>query len=208
MAAGLVLVAPLVGACAEPRAASSERSADRLLEAFAELKNGQGASVGSAVLREDGGRVRVVVQARGLTPGRHAIHIHGVGRCDPPAFLSAGDHFSPRGKAHGLENPAGAHAGDLPNLEADQSGAVRYVADTDRVTLGAGPNSLLDADGSTIVIHAQPDDQRTDPSGNSGERVLCGRIVPRPALAAATPSWRRELMWVTAPDTGAAPARR
>jgi Cu-Zn family superoxide dismutase len=188
MAAGLVVVAPLAGACAEPRAASSERSSDRPVEAFAELKNAQGESVGSAVLREAGGRVRVVVQARGLTPGRHGIHIHSVGRCEPPSFESGGDHFNPSGKAHGLESAAGAHAGDLPNLEADQSGTVQYIADAARVTLGAGPNSVLDEDGSTIVIHAQPDDQRTDPSGNSGERVLCGRIVPRPALAAATPS--------------------
>jgi Cu-Zn family superoxide dismutase len=181
MAALLVVVAPLVDACTEPRASSPER----LVEAFAELKNAQGESVGSAVLREDSGRVRIVVQTRGLTPGRHGIHIHSVGRCDAPTFQSGGDHFNPAGKAHGLESPAGAHAGDLPNLEADESGAAQYVANTDRVTLGAGPTSVLDADGSTIVIHAQPDDQRTDPSGNSGDRVLCGRVVPRPALAAS-----------------------
>jgi Cu-Zn family superoxide dismutase len=181
MAALLVVVAPLVDACSERRASSPEQP----VEAFAELKNAQGESVGSAVLREDSGRVRIVVQTRGLTPGRHGIHIHSVGRCDAPTFQSGGDHFNPAGKAHGLESPAGAHAGDLPNLEADESGAAQYVANTDRVTLGTGPTSVLDADGSTIVIHAQPDDQRTDPSGNSGDRVLCGRVVPRPALAAS-----------------------
>ena len=184
MAGLLVAVAPVVCACTEPRAASPEQP----VEAFAELKTAQGESVGSAVFREDGGRVRMVVQTRGLTPGRHGIHIHSVGRCEAPTFQSGGDHFNPAGKAHGLENPAGAHAGDLPNLEADESGAARYVAVTDRVTLGTGPTSMLDADGSAIVIHAQPDDQRTDPSGNSGDRVLCGRVVPRPTLASADPS--------------------
>ncbi len=184
VAAWLVVVAPLVCACTQPRAASPERP----VEAFAELKNAQGESVGSAVFREDGGRVRVVVQTRGLAPGRHGIHIHGVGRCEAPAFQSGGDHFNPAGKAHGLENPAGAHAGDLPDLEADASGAAQYVTVTDRVTLGAGPTSVLDADGSAIVVHAQPDDQRTDPSGNSGDRVLCGRVLPRPALVSASRS--------------------
>jgi superoxide dismutase, Cu-Zn family len=188
MAALLVGVAPGVSACTEPRAASPERASERQVEAFAELKNAQGDSVGSVVFREAGGRVRVVVQTRGLTPGRHGIHIHSVGRCEAPAFESGGDHFNPGGKAHGLENPAGPHAGDLPDLEADASGAVQYVTVTDRVTLGAGPTSVLDADGSAIVIHAQPDDQRTDPSGNSGGRVLCGRVVARPALASVSGS--------------------
>jgi Cu-Zn family superoxide dismutase len=184
MAGLLVVIAPLLCACTEPRAASR----DQPVEAFAELKNAQGESVGSAVFREDGGGVRIVVQTRGLTPGRHGIHIHSVGRCEGPTFESAGDHFNPTGKAHGLENPAGAHAGDLPDVEVDESGAARYVAVTDRVTLRAGPTSVLDADGSAIVIHAQPDDQRTDPSGNSGGRMLCGRVVPRPALASAARS--------------------
>jgi Cu-Zn family superoxide dismutase len=186
----LVVGTSLVGACAEPRASLSERpsSSERPMEAFAELKNAQGESVGSAFFREDGGRVRIVVQVRGLAPGHHGIHVHGVGRCEPPTFLSGGDHYNPANRAHGLENPAGAHAGDLPNLEADAGGTARYVAETDRITLGAGPTSVLDADGSTIVIHARPDDQRTDPSGDSGDRVLCGRIVPQPALASATPA--------------------
>jgi Cu-Zn family superoxide dismutase len=179
MAALLVVVAPLLYACTGPPVAAAP---GRPVDAFAELKNAQGQSVGSVVFREDGGQVRIVVQARGLTPGRHAIHIHSVGRCEAPTFQSGGDHFNPTGKAHGLENPVGAHAGDLPNLEADESGTAEYVAVTDRVTLVAGPTSVLDADGSALMIHAQPDDQRTDPSGNSGDRVLCGQVVPRPTL--------------------------
>jgi Cu-Zn family superoxide dismutase len=177
----LLVVAAFTGACAERRTSATEGAR----EAWAELKNVQGESVGSAVFREEAGRVRIVVQARGVTPGRHGIHVHSVGRCEPPAFQSAGDHFNPLGKKHGLENPEGAHAGDLPDLEADASGRVQYVAVTDRLTLAAGPTSVFDTDGSAVVIHAKADDQRTDPSGNSGDRILCGLLVMRPAGAAA-----------------------
>jgi Cu-Zn family superoxide dismutase len=148
--------------------------------AWAELKDQSGDSVGSAVLRQEGGQVRIVVQASGLPPGPHGVHLHAVGRCEAPGFQSAGGHFNPLGKKHGLESAAGPHAGDLPELEADASGRVEYVAVTDRVTLGTGPTSLFDADGSALVIHAAADDQRTDPSGNSGDRILCGVVVAGP----------------------------
>jgi superoxide dismutase, Cu-Zn family len=176
-AVSLLAAAVHVGGCATGQTSTSEPS--RL--AWAELKNARGESVGSAVLREQDGRIRIVVQAGGLSPGRHGIHIHAAGRCEAPAFQTAGDHFNPLGKKHGLESPDGPHAGDLPGLEADASGRTEYVAVTDRLTLGLGPTSLFDADGSAVVIHADPDDQRTDPSGNSGERVLCGPIVSAPS---------------------------
>lgn len=176
VAAGLVLAAMAAAGCAGSGAPA--RDSSRI--AWAELRSQSGESVGSAVLREENGRVRIVVQATGLTPGRHAVHIHAVARCEPPGFQSAGDHFNPLGKQHGLVNPAGPHAGDLPELQADATGRAEYVGGTDRVTLAPGPASIFDGDGSAIVVHAQGDDQRTDPSGNSGERVLCGPLVAGP----------------------------
>jgi len=144
-----------------------------------ELKDARGQTVGTATLTERSGKVTVVVQARGLTPGRHGIHIHAVGRCDPPAFTTAGGHYNPGGRKHGLEAVEGPHAGDLPNLVADSSGTTRYEATTDLITLREGPLSVFDGDGSAIVIHAKEDDQKTDPTGNSGDRVACGVILRR-----------------------------
>jgi Cu-Zn family superoxide dismutase len=181
----LLLAAVGAGACAESRETAA--AAERPREAWAELKNAQGQSIGSAVFREEDGRVRIVVHAQGLTPGRHGIHVHAVGRCEPPAFQSAGDHFNPLGKQHGLENPEGAHAGDLPELEADASGRIQSVAVTERLTLVAGPTSVFDPDGSALVIHANSDDQRTDPSGNSGDRLVCGQLVAGLSASAVRP---------------------
>jgi superoxide dismutase, Cu-Zn family len=172
----VVLAAALIGGCAGGRMSTS----DEPRMAWAELRDQSGVSVGSAVLREEDGHVRLVIQASGLAPGRHGVHVHAVGRCEPPGFQSAGGHFNPLGKQHGLESATGPHAGDLLGLEADASGRAEYVAVTPRVTLGPGPTSIFDADGSAIVIHAASDDQRTDPSGNSGDRVLCGVLVAGP----------------------------
>jgi Cu-Zn family superoxide dismutase len=183
IAASLLGGAALVSGCATGAKAAGNPS--RM--AWAELRNASGASVGSALLRQEDGRVRIVVQASGLTPGRHGIHVHAAGQCEPPSFQSAGAHFNPLGKKHGLESSEGPHGGDLPDLEADASGRVEYVAVTDRVTLGTGPTSVFDSDGSAIVIHEQPDDQRTDPSGNSGDRVLCGQLVAGPTSSLLRP---------------------
>lgn len=146
--------------------------------AFARIVDAEGDTVGAAVLTQGKGQeeVRVFAWARGLTPGKHGIHFHAVGQCADADFASAGSHFNPDLKQHGLRNPLGAHGGDLPNLEARESGLGILRADTDRVGLGDGPRSLFDADGTAVIIHADKDDQVTDPTGNSGARVACGVI--------------------------------
>ncbi|HYO57265.1 superoxide dismutase family protein [Archangium sp.] len=145
--------------------------------ATAELMNTSGQRMGTVTLVERGDSVELQVEATGLEPGPHGIHFHEVGQCETPGFTSAGGHFNPLGKQHGLESPTGAHAGDLPNLEADASGKASYKATTDRVRLGEGQLSIFDANGTALVIHARADDQMTDPAGNSGERVACGVLT-------------------------------
>ena len=145
--------------------------------ATAELRNASGANVGTANLMQVGSVVRIVLEARGLTPGLHAVHVHAVGKCDPPDFNSAGGHFNPANKQHGALNPQGSHAGDLPNLNVGADGNGRLETATEQLTLGSGTSSLWDADGSALVIHAAPDDFKTDPTGNAGARVACGVIT-------------------------------
>lgn len=158
--------------------------------AVAEIRDAKGDLIGYAtfVQRSDG--VEVTARVTGLSPGKHGIHIHAEGKCDPPDFKTAGGHFDPEGRHHGLDNPQGPHAGDLPNLEMgpDGSGVLEYV--NSRVTLSPGAvNSLLKVNGTSIVIHAKPDDQMTDPSGESGSRVACGVIVAVEPEFGSMPAW-------------------
>jgi Cu-Zn family superoxide dismutase len=145
--------------------------------AGADIKNAQGNTVGTASLRETKNGLLIIVDAKGLPPGLHAVHIHAVGKCESSAFTSAGGHFNPLNKKHGLKNPDGPHAGDLPDLYVNKDGVGRYEALMESVTLGAGETSVFDADGSAIVIHATADDNMTDPAGNSGDRIACGVIT-------------------------------
>jgi superoxide dismutase, Cu-Zn family len=148
-------------------------------QATADLKNANGEAIGSAGFWEESGGVRLFLRAAKLSPGLHGLHLHAVGKCDPPDFSSAAAHLNPTGKQHGFANPTGPHAGDLPNLPVgdDGTGTLHYL--TTLVTLGSGPTSLFDADGTAVVIHAGPDDHGTDPTGNSGGRVACGVLVKR-----------------------------
>lgn len=143
------------------------------------LHDVRGRTVGTALVAPARGGVRVVLSTSGLPPGTHGVHLHARGRCDAPDFASAGPHFDPAGREHGSENPAGPHAGDLPNLEvdADGRGALSTVAPGIEVT-GGGPSSLLRSGGTAIVVHASADDYVTDPSGDSGARIACGVIAP------------------------------
>ena len=143
----------------------------------AELVNAKGEKIGAATLEDKGVLgVLILLEAEKLPPGVDAIHIHAVGKCDPPDFKSAGPHFNPAGKKHGMMNPEGPHAGDLMNIGVGFDGKVKSTLIARGVTLGPGPNSLFSPEGTSLVIHAGPDDNKTDPSGNSGDRIACGVI--------------------------------
>lgn len=144
--------------------------------ATAELRNAQNEIVGTAMFAEGPQGVRIAVAVTKLPPGRHGFHIHAVGKCDPPGFASAGGHLNLDGKQHGWMNPAGAHAGDLPNLTVGPDGSAHVEVYAASLTLADGPRSLFHPGGAALVIHAGPDDETTDPAGNSGDRIACGLI--------------------------------
>ncbi len=145
--------------------------------AKAELISTEGKKVGVAALSEDPDGVKISLKLFGLTPGTHALHIHQVGTCNPPDFKSAGGHFNPEGKKHGMKNPQGAHAGDLPNIVVGLDGMASVEVVARQVTLKPGTKSLFQPGGTALVIHAKEDDDMTDPSGNAGDRVACGPIT-------------------------------
>jgi Cu-Zn family superoxide dismutase len=163
------------------------------LQATVELKDMNGQSVGTVTLTQEGDGVRITGTFAGLPPGLHGFHIHAVGAC-APTFAAAGGHFNPAGRQHGFNNPAGPHAGDLANLQISTDGTGTFNYLNPLVTLRQGePASLYDADGSSIVIHANADDYVTDPAGNSGDRIACAVIPAAQTVSGGT---------VTLPDTG------
>lgn len=141
-----------------------------------DLKNGQGQSVGTATITNEMNMVHIALDVKGLTPGEHALHIHGTPTCEGPAFTSAGPHFNPAGKKHGSQNPEGPHAGDMPNFRVGADGTSKATVMAANVTLGAGANSILGGNGTALVIHAGADDMKTDPAGAAGDRIACGVI--------------------------------
>jgi superoxide dismutase, Cu-Zn family len=145
--------------------------------AKAELKDASGKSVGEANFIQTNDGVLIRLEVKGLPAGEHAFHVHAMGKCEPP-FTTAGDHFNPGSKKHGLEAAEGAHAGDMPNLHIPASGNLSVEAINTTITLAKGrPNSVFDADGSAVVIHSKADDYKSDPAGNAGDRIACGVIT-------------------------------
>jgi Cu-Zn family superoxide dismutase len=143
-----------------------------------ELKGAKGEAVGTATLTATGATgVSIALDVKGLTPGAHGIHLHAVPKCEGPAFTSAGPHFNPDTKKHGMQNPEGPHAGDMNNFTVAADGTAKATVTAPNVTMGTGANSIFTNGGTAVVIHAAADDMKTDPSGNSGDRIACGAIT-------------------------------
>jgi Cu-Zn family superoxide dismutase len=191
-------------AASSPAAPPPSSARVALVSVTADLKDTTGATIGAVQLHQDAaGTVTLIVEGVNIPTGDHGIHIHAVGKCEGPAFASAGAHFNPGNKQHGLNNAQGHHAGDLPALKAIANKTAVYTATTTDVSLVSGATSIFDEDGSALVIHADPDDQVTDPTGNSGARIACAVIAPpRPAAPRApstgnsAPAGGEEVPWL------------
>ena len=151
---------------------------DAPLAAKAALQTADGKSAGTARLEQTPHGVLIRAALEKLSPGEHAFHVHETGKCEPPGFQSAGGHFNPAHHKHGIKSPEGQHAGDMPDIFVPAGGKLTVEVLVPGVTLApGGPDSLLDADGSALVVHAKADDDVTDPAGNAGDRIACGVIV-------------------------------
>ena len=143
-----------------------------------DLKDAKGNSVGMAMISAaKGGGVSIDLDVHGLTPGEHALHFHAVPKCEGPDFTSATGHFNPMNKKHGMQNPEGAHAGDMNNFTVDAKGNAKTTITNKNVTMGSEPNSIYANGGTALMIHAAADDMKTDPAGNAGARIACGTIT-------------------------------
>jgi Cu-Zn family superoxide dismutase len=142
------------------------------------LRDAQGTDIGRVTLSEKDGHILVHIKAAGLVPGNHGTHLHAAGQCVGPGFQSAGSHLNPGNKKHGVLNPEGQHLGDLPNLIVAPDGRAEAVDEVLGEEAKAGLKALVGLNGLALVIHADPDDQRTDPTGNSGARIACAAIMP------------------------------
>lgn len=155
--------------------ASCEQGTPSSLEV--NMYNASGDMVGKATLTDGKNEVTIKLKVEGFSPGFHGIHIHEYAKCDAPDFKTAGNHFNPEGKKHGLMHPEGTHIGDLPNVEADSSGIIDTEITVSDATLKEGKKSLLTGEGTALIITEDQDDGMTQPSGESGKRLVCGKIT-------------------------------
>ncbi|MBZ5522608.1 MAG: superoxide dismutase family protein [Acidobacteriia bacterium] len=157
--------------------AKDAKSAKPPKSVVVKMQDAKGADAGTATLSSATGGVKIKLNLHGLTPGEHGLHVHQTAKCEGPDFKSAGGHFNPDSKHHGLQNPEGPHAGDIPNFKADAKGKATATLIAPNVTLTDGPHSVFTGGGTALVVHAKADDGKTDPAGNAGDRIACGVIT-------------------------------
>lgn len=182
--AGTIPLAALLmlGACMKEQGAAEGPERDKQIDATADMRNTEGELIGSAHFEQMVNGLALWVDFTDLPPGEHGFHVHETGSCAAADFSSAGGHFNPKGSAHGLDNQAGLHVGDLPNIAVGTDGKVRVrllIPDVVLTDDGSGRPALLADDGAALVVHAKSDDYRTDPAGDAGDRIACG-VIQKP----------------------------